>query len=742
MKLFSVFVRTLKIFVRRLAPGLAVRLHLAKNKLRKQRDLAHEEARALEEAKALEEATAIEQTIADLPPKERLRAQLTVDLGKFIAQAKCLTFLPCERPIVSVVVVVWNQAAMTLRCLTALHRDRAAGFELEVILVDNASSDRTRQLLTLFPGLVVLSNDSNKGFLLACNQGAQVARGKHLLLLNNDAAPREGAIQAALDRLEQDPTVGAVGGRVVLPDGNLQEAGSIVWADGFTNGYARGRSIDAPEANVRRDMDYCSAAFLMTPSALWRQLGGFDEAYRPAYFEDADYCLRVWDAGYRVVFEPTATIDHFEFASQSHSSEAQELMLRHLEIFKNRHKENLKRHVKPGGPAAEIVACYHWRTRRPQLLVIDDEAPLDQLGAGFPRMRRLLHAAASAGWQVTFFSIDWPLPPADVLRRAMSWDIECVGTSGPESLEPFLAARAGAIDCLLVSRPANMRAVRPFLGMLGNARIVYDAEALFSARAALKAQVMGNPLDPAEIENLTNREVELADGVDCMIAVTDKEAGIFRQRLALPIHVLSHPVRPPQQSRFAPERSGFLFVGRVREKDSPNWFGLEGFINRAWPEIRRQLPTAQLTVAGLLADDHKELAAPGVELLGPIDDLAPLYDRSRVFLAPIHFAAGIPIKVLEASAAGLPTLATALMAQQLDWRDGEEIVVAKTTDAWVDMAVRLHEDESFWAKVATGAQSRALAEHGEELFNRRVREILPPAYARRDGGPNPPADGV
>src|SRR5262249_49150232 len=156
-----------------------------------------------------------------------------------------------------------------------------------------------------------IRNSENRNFLLAVNQAALEARGRYLLLLNNDAQLLPGSLRAALDTIESEPGIGAVGGRLILFDGSLQEAGSIIWRDGSCLGYGRGDNPFASSYMFRRDVDYCSGAFLLTPLELWKKLGGFDEAFVPAYYEETDYCVRLWEHGFRVVYEPAAVLMHY-----------------------------------------------------------------------------------------------------------------------------------------------------------------------------------------------------------------------------------------------------------------------------------------------------------------------------------------------------------------------------------------------------------------------------------------------
>src|SRR2546430_7508782 len=105
--------------------------------------------------------------------------------------------------------------------------------------------------------------------------------------------------------------IGAVGAKLVSRDGRLQEAGGIIWKDGSCRAYGYGDAPRSPAYMYVRDVDYCSATFLLTPRELFLRMDGFDEACKPEC-EDVDYCVRLWKAGKRVVFDPGAVAVEFE----------------------------------------------------------------------------------------------------------------------------------------------------------------------------------------------------------------------------------------------------------------------------------------------------------------------------------------------------------------------------------------------------------------------------------------------
>jgi GT2 family glycosyltransferase len=162
----------------------------------------------------------------------------------------------------------------------------------------------------------VIRNTENLGFVHTCNRGAQAAVGEILVFLNNDTLPSPGWLTPLLRILRDKPDAGAVGGKLIYPDGTLQEAGGIIFSDGSGCNFGKhDRAPDSPLYNFVREVDYCSGALLATRRKLFIELGGFDTRFSPAYYEDSDYCFNLRAHGYRVYYQPESVIVHLEGAS-------------------------------------------------------------------------------------------------------------------------------------------------------------------------------------------------------------------------------------------------------------------------------------------------------------------------------------------------------------------------------------------------------------------------------------------
>ncbi|MGB7451050.1 MAG: glycosyltransferase, partial [Lysobacterales bacterium] len=220
-------------------------------------------------------------------------------------------FPKTDQPQVSIVIPVYNKWVYTAACLRSL-LDAAGKYSFEVIVVDDQSTDETAERLADIDGLTHLRNEKNLGFVGSCNRGARQARGEYLVLLNNDTQVLEGWLDELIDTFEREPQAGLVGARLVYPDGSLQESGGIVFNDGSGWNYGRGKQAENPEFLYLRETDYCSGACIALKTKYFHQIGGFDERYAPAYYEDTDLAFRVRESGLKVLIQPLSAVIHHE----------------------------------------------------------------------------------------------------------------------------------------------------------------------------------------------------------------------------------------------------------------------------------------------------------------------------------------------------------------------------------------------------------------------------------------------
>ena len=224
-------------------------------------------------------------------------------------RAKALEFPCVDEPLVSIVIPVYNNLKYTLECLITI-LDCTKDLKYEVIIVDDGSSDATGEVLPQIKGLIYVKNPKNLGFVRTCNEGGSKARGKYTLFLNNDVQVTEGWLSELVGTFDEFSGVGAVGPKVIYPNGRLQEAGVFINSDCTSHMIGLTDDPDLPRYNYIKEVEYCSGVCLLLETNAFREMGGFDEKFAPSYCEDMDLCLGIRNKGLRIFYNPRSVIIH------------------------------------------------------------------------------------------------------------------------------------------------------------------------------------------------------------------------------------------------------------------------------------------------------------------------------------------------------------------------------------------------------------------------------------------------
>lgn len=225
-------------------------------------------------------------------------------------------------PDLSVCIVSWNTRELLDACLNSL-RDNAGDLALEVIVVDNASTDGSAEMVReRHPEVRLVANEQNRYYAAANNQALQLSRAAEKLLLNPDIVVPPGSLVTLLNFLKQHPRAGAVAPRLREPDGTVQRSCRIFPGPAIVLWEALGLSRLRPRHRVfgayrmgwwdydsERPVEQPMASALLLRGAALDQVGYFDEQF-PMFFNDVDLCRRLWDAGWEIWFTPTAEMVH------------------------------------------------------------------------------------------------------------------------------------------------------------------------------------------------------------------------------------------------------------------------------------------------------------------------------------------------------------------------------------------------------------------------------------------------
>ncbi|MFT8643894.1 glycosyltransferase [Gluconacetobacter sp.] len=654
--------------------------------------------------------------------------RLLADARTSTLMARPLDF-SCDLPDFSVVMVVHDQFAFTMTALSSLRA--ACPGPVQVILVDGASRDETRRIERYVHGLDIVRLAENIGFLAGSNAGLARVAAPYVLFLNNDVEIFPGAIAAALHRLRQEARTGAVGAKLIRTTGRLQEAGSIIWNDGTTSGYLRDASPLCPEANYARAVDFCSGAFLMVRTELAKALHGFDPHFSPAYYEDTDLCVRIRQQGFDVLYDPDVAVLHYESGS-GNPADIDTILGRNIGRFFHRHRDEIEGYYTRD--SANLLRARTSARTQKHVLFIEDYLPQPAIGAGFPRSNDIVRLMVEdLGLHVTVYPVFPPREAPAGRYRDLPDRAEIIWDRGIADLDAFLHARSGYYDVLWIGRTHNAARLRPIIAAcraaLTDCRIILDTEAIASLRERGRMQLENRP-DLPTLAAMLRHEFRATDFIDRFVAVSQAEADLLAPEVHRAVAVLGHVKTPAPQPRPFAARAHVLFVGAIQNPHSPNLDALTWLNDQVLPEYGHLLPPeARIRVAGHLAegiDLASILTHPRFDLLGFVEDLGLLYESHRVFIAPTRFAAGIPYKIHEAAAHGLPIVATDLLCQQIGWTAGSDLACAPVNapEAFADVLSLAYTDETLWHMLRRNTIHRIFMENSKITYLRILESLL------------------
>jgi GT2 family glycosyltransferase len=606
-------------------------------------------------------------------------------------------------PVVSVVVTSYGAVPQTLRCLAALARDRS-GVPMEVIVIDDAAPDPAVAELARVPGLRLIRNPARIGYLRSTNAAAAAARGEYLLLLNNDTEPAPDAIGAMLALFRTRPDAGAVGAKLLFPDGRLQEAGGIVWRDGSGWNYGRGDDPDQPAYDYVREVDYCSAAALMVPRALFAELGGFDLRYAPAYYEDTDLAFRLRAAGRPVLYQPRARVMHVEGVSHGTDPTAggKAHQITNRTRFVARWGATLAaEHYDPG---AHVLRAREHARRRLVVLVVDHYVPEPDRDAGSCNILNYIDALLAEGALVKFWPHNREYKPG-YTEALQDRGVEVFHGGRGDAFAEWIAEHGAELDHVLLSRPEVALAALGPLKRLSPARLIYYGHDLHFRRLRLEADLTGDAQVAATARRMERIERWIWRSVDVVLYPAADEATTVA---GLEPSVIARAVPAFGFTEFGaprdpPPGSDILFVGGFAHP--PNEAAVLWFAETILPMIQARRPEARLVIAGSHPGPQvRALAATGALIRAdlPPDALRAQYRAARVVVAPLRYGAGVKLKVAEALREGTPLVTTTVGAQGLA---GIERVAAVADDpaGFAAAVADLLDDAALW-RVRCAAQ--------------------------------------
>ncbi len=629
-------------------------------------------------------------------------------------------------PVVSIVIPVYNQIDYTFKCLRSI-AELSTEAKIEVIVVNDGSTDNTAETLDRVRGLKRIDNQENLGFLHSCNRGVKAASGEYIYFLNNDTELRPQALEHLLS-VFKDPEVGAVGSKLIYPDGSLQEAGGIVFQNASAWNYGTKENTSAPQYNYLRPVDYCSGASLLVKRTVFKALDGFDINLSPAYYEDTDLCFAIrHQLKLKVIYQPKSEVIHHEGISCGTQLDSPIKRYQSINQAKFAAKWATELASYPDDASqAGIAAASRRHSGKKTILVVDLYAPCYDKESGARRIWELLQILKQLNYHVIFLP-DSGVKEQPYVEMLQDSSIEVIyhESEYEKGVEQQLEELLPLVDLAWVCRPQLYEKYAPLIRQYQQIKLVYDTVDLHYLRLQRAAKFEDSGIQGMrQWVRMQVKELKAAHEADLTITVTPIEKQILEQQRVQNLAVVPniHPTSTVEKTGFN-KRSGLLFIGSYNHP--PNVDAVGWLVREIMPLVWQQIPDLTVTLLG--SNPSAEVTALGrdgrIAVTGYVPDVTPYFLSHRVFVAPLRYGAGMKGKIGQSLEYGLPVVSTEIGLEGMGLVNEENILSANQSQEFGSQIIRLYSQEQLWNQLASNSE-KAIASFTPDVVRQQVQQAL------------------
>lgn len=661
--------------------------------------------------KRYEEAVDIERMQMD--PASRLDLELeqvkrTKSISKTAEDYDAIEFPVYVNPMVSIIIPVYNEFEYTYNCLKSILKN-SGDIAYEILIADDCSSDVTREIDKVVKNVRLITTEKNVRFLLNCNHAAQYAKGKYILFLNNDTQVQANWLEPLVSLIERDEKIGMVGSKLVYPDGYLQEAGGIVWKDGSAWNYGNRKSPEDPEYNYVKEVDYISGAAIMIRKALWEEIGGFDERFTPAYYEDTDLAFEVRKRGFKVMYQPLSVVVHFEGVSNGTDIESGQKQYQQINYqkFYDKWKDILEREHEPNG--VNVFTAKDRSNHKKHILVVDHYVPHYDQDAGGKCTYMYLKLFVKMGLQVTFIGDNfYKHEPYTTELNQMGIEV-LYGNFYFNNWKQWLKENSHYFDYIYLQRPHVSVKYIDLVRQYSEAKIFYFAHDLHHIREYREYEMTKDQEKLKSSKRWKEIEYDLFSKADVGHVVGSYEQGIMQEAFPdkpirnIPLYIYDAILNDVNKN-FS-ERHDLLYVGGFGHP--PNVDAVLWFAKEVYPIVLKRYPEMKWhVVGGKVPKEIKELESENIIIEGFVSDeaLEELYRTCRLAVVPLRFGAGVKGKVVEAAYFQIPLITTSIGAEGLPLED-QAMLIEDDSAKMAELICSIYEDCDRLKKMSDSGKS-------------------------------------
>jgi len=595
-------------------------------------------------------------------------------------------------PKISIIITTYNQVDALKRNLVSIEsKSTYKNYEINIVTNNHDENSEMRRFLKTIEHPVHVFEDEYS-FGAMNNFGAKKSNGEFLLFLNDDVEVLSPNWLEAFLSLGLKESVGVVGPKLLSSNRKLQDCGGIVWGDGNAWNYGRLHDSEDPIFNYVRDVDYISGSCLFVKKEIFDKVGGFDRKFDPAYWEDVDLCFSIRNQGYEILYQPLASLVHYEGLTQGVSTESgiKSHQIPNQKKFEEKWKSVIETHL---NDSAENSFFERNRRSGLNILYIDHYVPEPDKDSGSLRTFRILSTLAHMNNKVTF----WPENQKHTepyVSELQQKGIEIIYKTN--DFGKFLEERKNLYDIAILARPhISVKFIDVIKEKIPNCKIIYDTVDLHFLRMSREA-ALENKEKNSEAEVMRHLEFSMMKKSDVTILTSQSEINFLHdENPSLKIAIVPNIHTESQDIASFDSRKNMMFLGGYAHK--PNIDAVKYLVHDIWPKIKNKLPEVKLYIVGSNpTNEIKQLASDDVIVTGYVKDLTSYYNECRLMLAPLRFGAGVKGKLTQSLSRGLPIICTTVGAEGINLIDGKNCLISDDSIEFASKVIKAYTNEKLW----------------------------------------------
>ncbi len=370
-----------------------------------------------------------------------------------------------------------------------------------------------------------------------------------------------------------------------------------------------------------------------------------------------------------------------------------------------------------------------------RILVAEHRIPTPDKTSGSVRLATMLKMISQLGWKITFISdserhnYHWVL---EDLEKGLS-KYECAMAKldakviyGIKAAKAHLQTEGHTYSAALLSYPEVMYRYAPLVrAYLPGARLIYDSVDLHGVRFAREAQIRGDDLGLQEKAGFYERMEQCNfDVADKVIAITsDEKDQILRRNPSSTVHIVPNIHSLAEQVAPIAGRAGLLFIGHYLH--APNEDAVVYFVGEILPRIKERLGNIDFYMLGSsITDNVKRLASKHIHAIGYVEDPVPFFSRSRVFVAPLRFGAGMKGKIGQSLSLGLPIVTTSIGSEGMGLQPGKDVLVSDDPAGFAEAVIRLYREDELWLQLSAAGRKYIDANLSERAVTQAIQDLF------------------